>query len=302
MIKKLIRGIGAMAVCLFLFPLSALAADKSVTLSETGDEVQVFVELPSETKVEPITSLQMEFQVEITQGNAEQAKAEFHFNETIKSSVKEYRYHADTGILTIYISGKNNLFSEKYLSGQKLELGKLTVHTEDALGVKAKISVVKDSYHFVRKNGTKTETEFINAPGFAEIIVGNGGEETPTPDPEEEGNPTPDPEEEGNPTPDPEEEGNPTPDPEEEENPTPNPEQEDPTIPEQKPSSKPQSGEGTNSNVTSGTSENQNSNNSAATGDSMHPAGYILLAAVSAAILILVIALLRRKRRNLDKF
>ena len=282
MIKKLIRGIGAMAVCLFLFPLSAFAADKSVTLSETGDEVQVFVELPSETKVEPITSLQMEFQVEITQGNAEQAKAEFHFNETIKSSVKEYRYHADTGILTIYISGKNNLFSEKYLSGQKLELGKLTVHTEDALGVKAKISVVKDSYHFVRKNGTKTETEFINAPGFAEIIVGNGGEETPTPDPEEEGNPTPDPEEE--------------------ENPTPNPEQEDPITPEQKPSSKPQSGEGTNSNVTSGTSENQNSNNSAATGDSMHPAEYILLAAASAAILILVIALLRRKRRNLDKF
>lgn len=292
MIKKLIRGIGAMAVCLFLFPLSAFAADKSVTLSETGDEVQVFVELPSETKVEPITSLQMEFQVEITQGNAEQAKAEFHFNETIKSSVKEYRYHADTGILTIYISGKNNLFSEKYLSGQKLELGKLTVHTEDALGVKAKISVVKDSYHFVRKNGTKTETEFINAPGFAEIIVGNGGEENPTPDPEEEGNPTPNPEEEGNPTPDPEEE----------ENPTPNPEQEDPTIPEQKPSSKPQSGEGTNSNVTSGTSENQNSNNSAATGDSMHPAVYILLAVVSAAILILVSVLLRRKRRDSDKF
>lgn len=282
MIKKLIRGIGAMAVCLFLFPLSAFAADKSVTLSETGDEVQVFVELPSETKVEPITSLQMEFQVEITQGNAEQAKAEFHFNETIKSSVKEYRYHADTGILTIYISGKNNLFSEKYLSGQKLELGKLTVHTEDALGVKAKISVVKDSYHFVRKNGTKTETEFINAPGFAEIIVGNGGEENPTPDPEEEGNPTPDPEEE--------------------ENPTPNPEEEDPTIPEQKPSSKPQSGNGTNSDSTSGTSENQNSNNSAATGDSMHPAVYILLAVVSAAILILVSVLLRRKRRDSDKF
>lgn len=282
MIKKLIRGIGAMSVCLFLFPLSAFAADKSVTLSETGDEVQVFVELPSETKVEPITSLQMEFQVEITQGNAEQAKAEFHFNETIKSSVKEYRYHADTGILTIYISGKNNLFSEKYLSGQKLELGKLTVHTEDALGVKAKISVVKDSYHFVRKNGTKTETEFINAPGFAEIIVGNGGEENPTPDPEEEGNPTPDPEEE--------------------ENPTPNPEEEDPTIPEQKPSSKPQSGNGTNSDSTSGTSENQNSNNSAATGDSMHPAVYILLAVVSAAILILVSVLLRRKRRDSDKF
>ena len=292
MIKKLIRGIGAMAVCLFLFPLSAFAADKSVTLSETGDEVQVFVELPSETKVEPITSLQMEFQVEITQGNAEQAKAEFHFNETIKSSVKEYRYHADTGILTIYISGKNNLFSEKYLSGQKLELGKLTVHTEDALGVKAKISVVKDSYHFVRKNGTKTETEFINAPGFAEIIVGNGGEESPTPDPEEEGNPTPDPEEEGNPTPDPEEE----------ENPTPNPEQEDQIAPEQKPSSKPQSGNGTNSDSTSGTSENQNSNNSAATGDSMHPAVYILLAVVSAAILILVSVLLRRKRRDSDKF
>ena len=146
MIKKLIRGIGVVTACFFLFPFSVLAADKSVTLSESDGGVQAFVELPSEEEVNPVTSLQMEFQVEITQGDAKQAKAEFHFNEAIGSSVKEYRYHADTGILAIYISGKDNLFSDKMLSEQRLALGELSLSTEDTLGVRAKISVVDDSY------------------------------------------------------------------------------------------------------------------------------------------------------------
>ena len=106
MIKKLIRGIGVMTACLFLFPFSVLAAEKSVTLSESDGGVQAFVRFPSEEEVNPVTSLQMEFQVEITQGDAKQAKAEFHFHEALTSSVKEYRYHPDTGILPFIFQEK----------------------------------------------------------------------------------------------------------------------------------------------------------------------------------------------------
>ena len=59
MIKKLIRGIGVMTACLFLFPFSVLAAEKSVTLSESDGGVQAFVELPSEEEVNPVTSLRI---------------------------------------------------------------------------------------------------------------------------------------------------------------------------------------------------------------------------------------------------
>ena len=70
------------------------------------------------------------------------------------------------------------------LSEQRLALGELSLSTEDALGVKANISVVDDSYRFVSDQGTDVETESINAPGYVEVAVGNGGvEPTPTPEP-----------------------------------------------------------------------------------------------------------------------
>lgn len=263
MIKKLIRGIGLMSVCLFLFPLSVLAADKSVTLSETDDGVKAFVELPSTEDVNPVTSLQMSFQVEVVRGNAEQAKAEFFFNEEVQSSVKEYRYHEDTGILTIYISGTENLFSK-----EKLELGELIVSSEDALGVKAKISVVEDSYVFVSEGGTETETETINAPGVVEVTVGKGGVEEETPQPPEEGEPLP-------PTP---EEGNPK-----------------PPVAGNDP--KPQGDQGDASGQSAGTTGSQSQNVPANTGDGMQPMRYLSIAAAAGFCLILLKVVSARKEK-----
>lgn len=301
MIKKLIRGIGVMTACLFLFPFSVLAAEKSVTLSESDGGVQAFVELPSEEEVNPVTSLQMEFQVEITQGDAKQAKAEFHFHEALTSSVKEYRYHPDTGILTIYISGKDNLFSDKMLSEQRLALGELSLSTEDALGVKANISVVDDSYRFVSDQGTDVETESINAPGYVEVAVGNGGvEPTPTPDPEEP-TPTPGPGEDPSPTPDPEGEPMPTPGEGGGITPSPSPDGGETPVPSVTPGSGNDSGTQGGANNVSGqdttVSGTQTQQAAAKTGDEMQPVIYLSVAVVAVLAMIFMGSIQRRKRR-----
>ncbi len=178
MMKKLIQGIGLMAICLFLFPLSVIAADKSVTFSEAENGAQVWLEIPSVEGSNPVTSMQMSFKVEILQGNKDQTEVAFTFSEGLPSMVKEYRYHKDTGILTIYISGKENL-----LSTEKLALGQLTLSSEDALGVKAKISMIPDSYVYVAEGGHQTETEKISSPGYLEVTVGKGGIENEPPQP-----------------------------------------------------------------------------------------------------------------------
>lgn len=299
MIKKLIRGIGVMTACLFLFPFSVLAAEKSVTLSESDGGVQAFVELPSEEEVNPVTSLQMEFQVEITQGDAKQAKAEFHFHEALTSSVKEYRYHPDTGILTIYISGKDNLFSDKMLSEQRLALGELSLSTEDALGVKANISVVDDSYRFVSDQGTDVETESINAPGYVEVAVGNGGvEPTPTPDPEEP-TPTPGPGEDPSPTPDPEGEPTPTPGEGGGITPSPSPDGGESSVPSITPGSGNNSGTQSGANNVSGQNVTGSGTQQAAakTGDEMQPVLYLSVAVVAVLAMIFMGSIQRRKRR-----
>lgn len=302
MIKKLIRGIGVMTACLFLFPFSVLAAEKSVTLSESDGGVQAFVELPSEEEVNPVTSLQMEFQVEITQGDAKQAKAEFHFNEAIGSSVKEYRYHADTGILAIYISGKDNLFSDKMLSEQRLALGELSLSTEDTLGVKAKISVVDNSYRFVSDQGTKVEMESINAPGYVEVTVGNGGveEPTPTPDPEEP-TPTPGPGEDPTPTPDPEGEPTPTPGEGGGITPSPSPDGGETPVPSVTPGSGNDSGTQGGANNVSGqdttVSGTQTQQAAAKTGDEMQPVIYLSVAVAAAFAMIFMGSIRVKKRR-----
>lgn len=275
MIKKLIRGIGVVLACLFLFPFSALAADKSVTLSEVEGGVQASIELPSEENENSVTSLQIGFLVEVIQGEAKQVNAEFHFDEAIKSSVKEYRYHEDTGILTIYLSGTENLFSE-----QKIKLGKITLATENPLGLKAKISVIKDSYKFVNEGDITVNTEMINAPGITDIVIGNGGvEEEPTPTPEA-GEPTPTPEA-GEPTPTPEA-GKPIPTPETDNSThTPGGQTVTPTL-------KPQ---GENPG-------NQSQSGVANTGDTMQPMFYLSVTVAAALILISLLAVQRRKRKQ----
>lgn len=285
MIKKLIRGIGIMTVCLFLFPSSVLAAEKSVTLTKVDDGVQAFVELPSEETTDSVNALQMEFKVETIKGKS--AKAEFDFNKAIKSSVKECRYDKNTGRLTIYIAGKTDLFSEELLSDGKLELGKVVVSTEDALGVKAKISVAKDEYFYVTGNGTKLEKESINAQGFVEVVVGKGGveDQTPTPDPDEEEKPTPNPDDEETSDseipPQEDENGN--------EDGNQNSEQ----------NTKPNQGQDVGDDE--GKAENQSQDELVKTGDEMQPMVYLLMAVIAAITVVGLLLFRRKKNKDSEK-
>lgn len=285
MIKKLIRGIGIMTVCLFLFPSSVLAAEKSVTLTKVDDGVQAFVELPSEETTDSVNALQMEFKVETIKGKS--AKAEFDFNKAIKSSVKECRYDNNTGRLTIYIAGKTDLFSEELLSDGKLELGKVVVSTEDALGVKAKISVAKDEYFYVTGNGTKLEKESINAQGFVEVVVGKGGveDQTPTPDPDEEEKPTPNPDDEETSDseipPQEDENGN--------EDGNQNSEQ----------NTKPNQGQDVGDDE--GKAENQSQDEPVKTGDEMQPMVYLLMAVIASITVVGLLLFRRKKNKDSEK-
>ncbi len=194
--KKWIKGAGLLAAGFFLLPVPVLAAsEKSVSLEAEGEGVQVKLELP-EPSQEEILSLQLSLQIETVAGQA--GEASFVFDSEISSSVKESRYHEDTGILNLYISGKENLFAD-----QEILLGEVQITAADEKGVKAEVSVVEDSLIYVNAAFSKSQ-EHVNAPARVELIVGNGGveaEPTVTPEPSGEPSPTVTPEPTGNPTP-----------------------------------------------------------------------------------------------------
>ena len=185
------------------------------------------------------------------------------------------------------------------LSEQRLALGELSLSTEDALGVKAKISVVDDSYRFVSDQGTDVETESINAPGYVEVAVGNGGvEPTPTPDPEEP-TPTPGPGEDPSPTPG--SEGEPTPTPGEGGGitPSPSPDGGESSVPGITPGSGNNSGTQSGANNTSGQNVTGSGTQQAAakTGDEMQPVLYLSVAVVAVLVMIFMGSIRMRKRR-----
>ncbi|MDE5738525.1 MAG: LPXTG cell wall anchor domain-containing protein [Oscillospiraceae bacterium] len=87
------------------------------------------------------------------------ANAYFNFEE-INAKVATYRYKADSNQINIYLSGKENLFTDSDL----LELGTVIAEDEDGYAIPVTISVVEDSLKYVYQNQTQvyaftTETE-----------------------------------------------------------------------------------------------------------------------------------------------
>lgn len=168
--KRIIYSMVILAVSLIMFPAAVFAAaDKSVSLKENGGraEAEILIGDPEDE----VTSLQLGFQIEVKEKTAAGLKAEFVFDESIRSAVKTYRYHEDTGILNIYISGTQNLFEN-----DTLKLGSMTFTSDQP--VKAEVSVIEDSLKTVN-SGYGMEEETVNAPGTIEIAVGEDTPETP---------------------------------------------------------------------------------------------------------------------------
>lgn len=169
--KKIITGF-AMAVfaCIALLPLQASAAgEPGIQLLAEENAASVSLTLP-ETVREHVYSLELGLKVE--SDAPEQLNAEFLFEEGL-AKIAEYRYHEDTGILKIYLSGNRALFE-----GESLKLGKAVFSAADQEGVAVRVSVVEDSLKVV--NGTKAESlQKITYPEAIEVKNGGTSDNEP---------------------------------------------------------------------------------------------------------------------------
>ncbi len=156
----------AVFACAAVLPLRAYAAEEpEISLQPEGDGANVILTLPESVR-ENVYSLELRLKVE---SNAqEQLHAEFLFGEGM-AKIAEYRYHEDTGIMNLYLSGSEALFKEA-----SLNLGKVSFSAANKEGVIVQVHVVEDSLKLV--SGTRSEVlPRVGYPETATIELGKGG-------------------------------------------------------------------------------------------------------------------------------
>ena len=134
---------------MFISPVKAL--ENSIALTKQDDQIAVTLNI-SDTNKEAL-SMQAAFQIESESGSVAKDNIQFHFDENITSVVKEYRY--DNGLLTIYISGQNNLFT-----GKRIKLGTIAFDVEK--NTELNISFVEDSLEYVSSSYSKSALDVQN--------------------------------------------------------------------------------------------------------------------------------------------
>ena len=172
--KRRIQGLCLVFAWLLLMAGPALAVMRNtVFLQETGSGAVVSVRL--EDRQDDILSVGLSLQVSFTNGESGQAGVSFAFNGAISSKIMEYRYNETSGILSLYVSGQENLFD-----GQELTLGTVTVSASGDSAVTARISVVEDSLQVINAAYDHENNEGVSAPEAPEFTVGGqtpGGDE-----------------------------------------------------------------------------------------------------------------------------
>lgn len=145
----LVRAFAAFAVCILsggIWTVPVIAdAQTTVSLTAEGNQAEVSLELPAQEQTGQqgyggTKALQLGFQVNILHGEGEEYQVSFLFDEGIRSSVKQYSYQEEIGLLQIYLSGEQNL----YESGG-ITLGKIVVESKGSVDVTASIRVAEDS-------------------------------------------------------------------------------------------------------------------------------------------------------------
>lgn len=173
--KKLIASL-VLGTALTLGALSAGAAEPSTAVLLTPDDnggAAVSIELPDS---EGITSMRLRLQVQTTLGEADAAAATFDFDDALPGRVQQSRYNRETGTLTLYVSGRDPLFTDGTLS-----LGTVRLTSSEEAGATASVTVEEDCLRILNASygGEKTPDPDLPADPV-EITVGDGGR---TPDP-----------------------------------------------------------------------------------------------------------------------
>jgi len=167
MMKKLIQEMGFLTFCFIMFLLPVKAAEDTISLTADGNKAEAILELPESTvNGEEIVSLQLSFLIETKQGDFSKNEISFEFDNEMKSAVQQYRYQSDSGILSIYISGQQNLFEK-----ERVSLGKIVLDTTAQTETTCSVSVIKDSLKTVNSAFYMEEVE-VNAPAVVEVTQG----------------------------------------------------------------------------------------------------------------------------------
>lgn len=146
--KKIVTGIVmAVFVCIVLLPFRASAAEEpEIRFAPERDGANVILTLPQSVR-ENVYSLELSLKIE---SNAqEKLDVVFLFAEGM-AKIAEYRYHEDTGILNLYLSG-----SEALLKEASVQLGEVSFSAGNEEGVVVQVSIVDDSLRIV--SGTRSE-------------------------------------------------------------------------------------------------------------------------------------------------
>lgn len=143
--KAVIKFLTVISVLSMMFIIPVKALEKSIALTKQDDQIAVTLNV-SDSQNEALT-MQASFEIEAKNGNVEKDQIQFHFDESLTSVVKEYRY--DNGLLTIYISGQDNLFANK-----QLNLGTIEFNVDKNTSLN--ISFVKGSLEYVSSSYSKS--------------------------------------------------------------------------------------------------------------------------------------------------
>lgn len=168
--KKIIAGLVCGAVMLAGFiPAAFAVSSASVSMQATSDQAATTLNLSD--SAQEVTAVSLSFQVNVTAGSSEKASVWFAFDSGLPANIQEYRYNAQTGRLTLYLSGKDALFQQ-----DSTLLGSIKASTQDATGLTVSVQPISDSLKLVN-----TSSEVMNAPAIdtgsvVQLVVGEGGE------------------------------------------------------------------------------------------------------------------------------
>lgn len=171
---KVLKIWGIVLVLCMLIPLDLHAASQETAVLEVKDH-QVITSLTQLDQKEEIRSLQLSFQIKAVKGSIEEKDIRFQFDDVLSSEVKEYRYHHDTGVLTIYLSGTVDLYTNEVLSLGALQIDK----NSDAL---VEVSVIDQSFLKIEESKFKNQGMLIQSTEAVRVATGSMIEKEEQPD------------------------------------------------------------------------------------------------------------------------
>lgn len=168
--KKLIAGFVCGAVMLAGFiPAAFAVSSASVSMEATSDQAATTLNLSD--SAQEITAVSLSFQVNVAAGSGEKANVWFAFDGGLPANIQEYRYNAETGRLTLYLSGRDTLFQQN-----STLLGSIKASTDDGTGLTLSVEPISDSLQLVNTAHESISAPAMDGNSIVQLVVGSGGE------------------------------------------------------------------------------------------------------------------------------